>query len=66
MLSALSGGRAARETRARPGGAGRGSRRAGPAPPPAFPVPAAPTGRPGKERHVCGRAGEFAAEPSSR
>lgn len=63
MLSALSGGRAARETRTR-AGTRPGPRRAGPAPLTAFTVPAAPTGRPGGERRVCGRAGELAAEPS--
>lgn len=55
---------ATRETRTRARGAGRGSRRAGPASRTALAVPAAPTGRPGRERRVCGRAGEFAAEPS--
>lgn len=55
---------ATRETRTRARGAGRGSRRAGPASPTAFAVPAAPTGRLGRERRVCGRAGELAAEPS--
>lgn len=61
MLSALSGGRAVRETRTRARGAGRGSRRAGPAPRTAS---AARARRLGRERHVCGRAGELAAEPS--
>lgn len=61
MLSALSGGRAARETRTPAGGAGRGSRRAGLAPQTASTVPA---GRLERDRHVCGRAGELAAEPS--
>lgn len=61
MLSALSGGPAARETRTPAGGADRGSRRAGPASRTASTVPA---GRLGRGKHVCGRAGELAAEPS--
>lgn len=64
MLSALSGGQATRETRTRAVGAGRGSRRAGLTPGMASVVSVAPTGRLGRERHVCGRAGELAAEPS--
>ena len=61
MLSALSGGRATRETRTRAVCAGWGS---GPALRTASTVSVAPTGRLGRERRVCGRAGELAAEPS--
>lgn len=66
MLSALSGGRTVRETRTRARGAGRGSRWAGPRPPTASAAPTAPVRRWEGEAYVCGRAGEFAAEPSYR
>lgn len=63
MLSALSGGRALRETRSSARGAGRGSRRAGPEHPTASAAPA----RRWEGRGMCVvGAGEFAAEPSYR